>query len=495
MKSIGKSVLILVCLFSLIFGAALNPSISIAAKAGKTAKEVKADPGNMWVGKPNAVFDANKMSDMSDYDPATWISPTGDTIKIAVVAPFSGPATVTGEYIWTSVTWAAHDINKRGGIFVDGKKKLVEVIKADHMSKPDQCKKVCERMALQEKVHAFIGTPSSALMKIMNETATKYKLISVNAMSLADEIMDARNFSRYAFMTTWSAEQVGRAIAYYYGQVRKKEKKFFILNQDYSFGHETAEGFKKGLEEYYPEAQLVGEDYHKLFLTDFAPYLEKIKASGAEVIYSTDWDPDGRNLFKQARQMNVMLPFASIYMDLPNMLQESGIEATKGLICLSPFNTTNPYFKTPGHIKFYKAWNNLWQDKWKTAPYNSTFYEHPTSYLGAWTMSAYWLLSVIERANSIDPEKIIAIWENDTYQAVNGKVMRMRACDHKVIQNLSVSEFVPPAQQKVSFNIPPYYWLKSASYYGPTFDIPAAKILPWMDQKLDRCKGKNGWGQ
>ena len=31
--------------------------------------------------------------------------------------------------------------------------------------------------------------------------------------------------------------QVGRAFAYYYGQIRKKEKKFYILNQDYLFGH------------------------------------------------------------------------------------------------------------------------------------------------------------------------------------------------------------------------------------------------------------------
>ena len=50
------------------------------------------------------------------------------------------------------------------------------------------------------------------------------------------------------------------------------------------FGHTLADSFKEGLKEFYPEAQLVGEDYHKLFLTDFAPYLTKIKASGAEVI-------------------------------------------------------------------------------------------------------------------------------------------------------------------------------------------------------------------
>jgi hypothetical protein len=42
---------------------------------------------------------------------------------------------------------------------------------------------------------------------------------------------------------------------------------------------------------------------------------------------------------------------------------------------------------------------------------------------------SYWLLDVIERTGSANPEKIIKVWEGDTYEAVNGLV-RMRACDH-----------------------------------------------------------------
>ena len=119
---------------------------------------------------------------MSDFDPSTVVSPTGDTIKIAVVASFSGPSALNGMLYWLNTQWVANDINKRGGIYVDGKKKLVEIIKADHMGKADQCKKVCERMVLQEKVHAFWGTDASSMMRIINEVADKYKVISINAM-------------------------------------------------------------------------------------------------------------------------------------------------------------------------------------------------------------------------------------------------------------------------------------------------------------------------
>jgi ABC-type branched-subunit amino acid transport system substrate-binding protein len=331
-------------------------------------------------------------------------------------------------------------------------------------------------------------------MKIVNEVATKYKVIAMDTAALSDQLYDATNFSRYSFMTCWSTEQIGRGIAYYYGQIRKKEKKFYIICQDYMFGHDLADGFKRGLKEYYPGAQIVGEDYHKLFLTDFAPYLTKIKASGAEVIYTGDFIPDAANLLKQARQMGISLPFAHVFIDDPNTLHEVGVEGTRGLVQLTHYGTENPAFKTPEQIKYYKAWNNLWKTKWK-APFNTWLFEHPAGGVGSYIEQTYWLFSVIERAASLDPEKIIKVWEGDSYQFSNGKIMKMRPCDHKVIQDLHVVEYVPPEQQKVSFNIPPYYWFKGCSAAGPTFTIPAAKVLPLMDQELDRCKGKNNWGE
>jgi len=494
MKGIGKNIFIFLSVFSFFSLTICSPSAAMAAakadKAVKAAKGGKADAGP----KVHAAFDVNKMGDMSAFDPANPVIPKGDTIKIALVASFSGPAALVGQIYWASVLWAAHDINKRGGILVDGKKKLIEVIQADHMSKPDQTKKICERMVLQEKVHVLWGTDGSHLMKVINEVANKYKVIAINTAALSDDLMDATNFSRYAFMSSFQTDQIGRGFAYYYAQIKKKEKKFYILCQDYMFGRAMADGFKKGLKEFYPEAEIVGEDYHKLFLTDFAPYLEKIKASGAEVIYTGDWIPDAANLLKQSRQMGIKLPFAHIFLDEPNFLHEVGVEGTNGLVQLSQYGTENPAFKNREQIKYYKTWNDLWKNKWKTAPYNSRLFEHPTGNIGSYISQTYWLLSVIERAKSTDPEKIIKVWEGDTYVYSTGKIMRMRPCDHKAIQDLHIFEFVPPEQQKVSFNIEPYYWFQGCSNAGPTFTIPAARVLPLMDQKLDRCAGKDNWG-
>ncbi len=481
-KLFGKYVLILSGVLFLLSLMAYSPSMAVAAKPEK-AKNADKSP------KVNAGFDFKKMSDMSDFDPNNPIIPTGDTIKIAVIGSHSGPAAAAGQLYWLCANWAAHDINKRGGIMVDGKKKKIQLIKGDHMSKPDQCKKMLEKLITQDGVKFLWGSNQSNMMKIIQETANKYKVICSNAIALSDELMDATNFNRYTFMSSLGTDQVAQALAYYYGQ-RKKERRFYVLCQDYLFGRDMAEAFKKGLKKHYPEAVIVGEDYHKLFLTDFAPYLEKIKASGAEVVYTADWIPDANNLLKQMRQMGINLPVANIFMDDPAFLNEMGVEATKGLVNVSIYIDKGVLFKTPEQIKFYQTWHKQWE-KWKE-PYNTLTYGHAwTGNLGAYTQNMYWLLSVIERAKSEDPEKIIKVWEGDTYRYQNGKIVKMRACDHKVVQDVAVFEFVPPDQQKAAFNAPPYYWYKTSSSYGIGAGVPASKVPSWMDEKLDRCKGKD----
>jgi branched-chain amino acid transport system substrate-binding protein len=441
----------------------------------------------------DAAFDPDKLGDMSDFDPDDpAMVPTGDTIKIAVVASFSGPAALVGEIYWISVLWAAHDINKRGGLYVDGKKKLIQVIRADTRSQPAQTKKVCERMVLEEKVDVMWGTDGSHIMKVINQVAAKYKKIAQCTAALSDELYDATNFTPYSFMSSFSCDQIGRGIAYFYGKVRKKETKFYILCQDYLFGHSMANGFKSGIKQYFPNAKIVGEDYHALFLKDFAPFLEKIKASGAEVVYTGDWIPDAANLLKQARAMGIKLPFAHIFLDEPNFLHEVGVEGSRGNIQLSQYGATPYAFRNKGDIKYYKAWNDLWQTKWK-GMWKTMLFKHGTGNIGSYRMQTYWYLSVIERAKSTKPERVIRKWENDRYLMGNGVVIKMRACDHKAIQDLHVWEYVPWQEQKASFNIEPYYWYKDACSAGKNYKIPAKYVIPLMDRKLKRCSRASGF--
>jgi branched-chain amino acid transport system substrate-binding protein len=166
--------------------------------------------------------------------------------------------------------------------------------------------------------------------------------------------------------------------------------------------------------------------------------------------------PDRGNLLKLARTMGIVLPFANLFIDDPNTLNEIGVEGTKGLVHMDHFDMPGT-FKNPGFTKFYRTWSNLQKTKWKP-PYNSILYTHVTGGHQMIIQNVYWIMSVIERAKSLDPEKIIKVWEGDTYRFSNSKIAKMLACDHKAIQDFMIAEYVPPEQQKISFLIPPYYW-------------------------------------
>ncbi len=87
MNRLTKSCLISMWILLLAVVVAFNPFCSYAAKASSKAETEILE--ETW-SKPNAVFEVDKMGDMSGWDPAKWVNPSGDTIKIAVFWPHSG---------------------------------------------------------------------------------------------------------------------------------------------------------------------------------------------------------------------------------------------------------------------------------------------------------------------------------------------------------------------------------------------------------------------
>jgi ABC-type branched-subunit amino acid transport system substrate-binding protein len=267
---------------------------------------------------------------------------------------------------------------------------------------------------------------------------------------------------------------VGKAYAYYYSQ-RKKEKKFYCLNQDYVYGHLMSDNFKKALKEFYPEAQIVGEDFHKLFNTDFAPYLTKIKASGAEVVFTGNWATDADNLLKQARAMGLNVVFAHIYMNNPTNLTEIGVKGTDNMVLASPYAADPPLFIGTGYAKYFNAMKAVYKNF--KAPYNQPNYEYGWDPL---SQEFNWLASVIERAKSVDPDKIVKVWEGCL-------PIRKRPCrGHEGLRSPGDSGHpcprkCAPDQQKNYFNIPPYKYTDKFSFYGTSL-MYRGQSPPWMDR-------------
>jgi branched-chain amino acid transport system substrate-binding protein len=82
-------------------------------------------------------------------------------------------------------------------------------------------------------------------------------------------------------------------------------KKVYLINQNYAHGHQVAKYAKENLARKRPDIQIVGEDLHPLAQTrDFAPYIAKIKASGADTVITGNWGsgPDAAGQGRQRRR-------------------------------------------------------------------------------------------------------------------------------------------------------------------------------------------------
>src|SRR3977135_65210 len=74
---------------------------------------------------------------------------------------------------------------------------------------------------------------------------------------------------------------------------RKGTPTVYLINQDYAFGQAISRAAKEMIAAKRPDIKVVGDDLHPLAkVKDFAPYVAKIKASGADAVVTGNWGSD-----------------------------------------------------------------------------------------------------------------------------------------------------------------------------------------------------------
>lgn len=428
------------------------------------------------IGLPQAGAYVPLKGDLAKFDPnnpAFYVT-SGDTIKVGIYESFTGPNAYIGEAYYALLGFVAHDINSQGGIKVDGKMKKIQIIKIDTATSADTAKKNLEKAILQDKIHCFTGVSGTHLGKIGQNLAKEYKVIFLNLSAYSDELNMVPDFNEYYFRTCGSSSPIAKALAIFYKN--RPETKFYILAQDYVWGHESTTVFKNTMKQAKPNAKIVGEEFFPIFNKDFAPYLEKVKASGAEVLITMSWGADNQNLIQQSFQMglksplkpDIYLPQASPWLDDPRPLEVIGGPAGRGLVLCTDFQLNR---KLPNNKKLMDIWNGLWKT-WK-APYNTVLYQWPN---GGWFRNItgyYWYFQALQKAGSFDTQKVIAAWEGDTFDFF-GQKHYMRPDDHNVIADRPIVEMVYPST-----------W-ENPKVAGPgePIWIPAKDCMPAFDEKL-----------
>jgi len=226
-----------------------------------------------------------------------WVSRAGaqgTPVKIGLVLPYTGVYAVLGE----SITQAMELVFGRESWTVAGRK--IEMIKEDDEMKPPVGLRKTEKLIDSDKVDILTGPVHSGILMGMRDKVHASKTILIVSNAGADAISRER-CSKWIFRTSFSNWQPCQPMG---GWVAKNvSKDVFQIAPNYQAGKDMMAAFR---ETFLPAGgKVVDEDYPKLGETDYAPYLTKIRQSGAKAVFCFFSGTDAVNFVKQYDQFGL----------------------------------------------------------------------------------------------------------------------------------------------------------------------------------------------
>jgi branched-chain amino acid transport system substrate-binding protein len=339
-------------------------------------------------------------------------------IVFALIEPLSGPFKDVGTEVAAFVEYAVEQINAKGGIIGQ----QVKLIELDNQMKPDIAVRMARKAVLEEGAKVIMNHTSSAVGLALSKLAPDLNVVYVDLHAEADEITGSE-FQPNTFRVSFSTSMHSGMLANYFA--KSPYKRFYLLNQDYAFGHAVSDAFKKTfLKVKRADQEIVGEDFHPMANKDFGPYITKALAAKPEVLITGNFGPDLPGLVKQGRDLGLKAVIGSYYLDAAvymNQIRNAGVGAITAEIYLASVNTK----KNQDFIKSWQAWYK------KHYPDRPKFYLVPSSVGGVCIDGLAFLAEAIKKAGSTDAAKIVKAWEGLSYEGVMGK-LTMRPCDHQI---------------------------------------------------------------
>ena len=364
-----------------------------------------------------------------------------EPIKLGVTEPLSGTFKNIGERYLEGVQYAAKVLNQQGGVLG----RQIEVIPIDSELKPDVVTRKSTALILRDQVKYFCGGTGSSVGAAMSTVAEQNNAImfsyGMDAASLTGQKC-SKNFFRPGTNTDMHSYALAAYIA------KSKFKKVYCIGQDYSFGHESIKPFISRIKKLNPSIEIVAEVYHPLGEKDYGPYVSRIVASGADLVFTTDWGNDLTLLVKQAKPFGLKAKFAGYYLSDEETVSAIGeSELLVGSIASETYMLTIPTEENKRFIEGYYKDKGAYPFWLRGKSYNATM---------------FWA-EALKKAGKDDVSAVIKAWEGLSYKGTGG-TMTMRACDHQAQVPIWIAEIVP---QSKFMKLP---------YVGDPIMIPAKDI-------------------
>jgi branched-chain amino acid transport system substrate-binding protein len=332
-----------------------------------------------------------------------------------------------------AIKLAISEINAAGGVNVGSQKRpfKVEVIDTRDLEPGvpvSEALLAVEKLILDKKADFIVGGPvrSEAALAAM-PLLSKYKKVSIlttGVLTPKYHAMVAKQYDKfkYCFRIHGEAKNLVGEMFANFTELKEKHgfNNLFIIAQDVSHARGAAKvmnavASKKGW-------NVTGVEIYPTGATDFSMGLLKAKKSKTEIINIWMDMPESAILLKQWHELKIpALPFGST---LAAAEQPGFWKATEGKGEFTLCNVVNagnaPSEATPWTMKFYKAYTDMWGVEPEGLGTSSSY------------MAVYVLRDAIERAGSLDSDKVVTELEKTDVMGVYGR-LRFDPKSHQVI--------------------------------------------------------------
>lgn len=335
-----------------------------------------------------------------------------DKIKIGHLTPRTGFLGALGEYSVMAVTLAVEEANKAGGAMG----RQIDLIAEDSVN-PSTASSKAQRMFERDNIAALVGEISSASALVMAQVAGRNKRIFVNSGANSDELR-GKGCNRYMFhvevANTTNVKACGQALL---RDGLIKGKKLYSLTADYAFGHDLLRVAKIFLGA--NGGNLIGDDLIATDVTDFSPYLLKIRQARPDVVVCNLAGNQTTNFIKQYSEFGLPYPIAG-------------------------FNINSADAWAAGADNFAGTWPLTWHHDIDT-PTSKAFVAAFTKKYGKPPENQAWgdyvaLKAVVQAMNetkSTDSDKLIAYFEKGAeFDILKPRKGYFRAWDHQLMQEM-----------------------------------------------------------
>ena len=237
-----------------------------------------------------------------------------ETVKIAWIDPLSGLMGALGQNqlrSWQYIAELATQKNWAG----DGTK--FEVVGFDNKLSPQESLTALKQVA-DQGIHYIVQGNGSSVGMALEDAVAKYnernpgkEIVYLNYAAVDPDMTNSK-CNYWHFRLDANSDMKMEALTSYLAK-DQSIRKVYLLNQNYSFGHQVARAAKEYLKRKRPDIQVVGEDLHPLAqVKDFSPYVAKIRASGADTVITGNWGSDLALLIRASKDAGLTTNFLSL---------------------------------------------------------------------------------------------------------------------------------------------------------------------------------------